>query len=452
MRPETAPGRLQKLAARETLRGVAGRAHYSVERDRHERPVMTALDFAGARQRLDGVLKETPLERSDRLSEAAGFPVLLKREDVQRCRSFKVRGAYNAIAAMSEKQRARGVVAASAGNHAQGVAFACNDLGVEGQIFLPSNTPRQKRNRIAEIGGPWVEQVIVDGNFDLASARAQLHAMETRANFVHPFDDPHVIAGQGTTAQEIFEAAGPEGIDTVLVPVGGGGLLAGIAAWFVQNAPQTRVVGVEPAGAASMQAALAAGRPVELDRVDNFVDGTAVARVGNRSYEIVAGLDIPFVTVPEGAVCSELLDLYHADGVIAEPAGALASAALRIGLPFEPKGPVVCVVSGGNNDLSRYDEIAERSARYQGLRHYFMVRFQQQPGALRYFLDEVLGPDDDIVLFEYTKKNNRETGPALVGIELADPRDITALRKRIDASPVHVEEIPGESDLFRLLI
>ncbi|RRD51859.1 threonine dehydratase [Buchananella hordeovulneris] len=410
------------------------------------------LDFAGARSRLRGVLKHTPLEPSERLSDLHGFPVLLKREDLQVCRSFKVRGAFNTIAALPAAERTKGVVAASAGNHAQGVAYACRELGVDGRIFLPSNTPRQKRNRIAEIGRGWVDQVIVDGTFDVASAQAQLHAIEAGAVWVHPFDDDLVIAGQGTIAPEIVAALGDQELDTVLVPVGGGGLLAGIAAWFAENQPQVRVVGVEPEGAASMQAALAAGHPALLPKVDTFVDGTAVARVGKRSFEIVRELHLDFVTVPEGAVCSELLDLYHSEGVIAEPAGALASAALRIGLPHTPTGAVVAVVSGGNNDLSRYDEIAERAARYQGLRHYFLVAFQQQPGALRHFLDDVLSTDEDIILFEYTKKNNRETGPALVGIELADPADITQLRRRMDASPLHVEEIPADSDLFGFLI
>lgn len=412
---------------------------------------MSAADVDKAADVLKGVTRITPLTVSDRLTDEVGQPVYLKREDQQVCRSFKVRGAYVRMNAMTPEERERGVVCASAGNHAQGVAYACRHLQIHGTIYLPASTPKQKRRRIASIGGEWIEQVIVNGNFDQANAEAIRKAEESGRVYVHPYDDFYTIAGQGTIAIDM-DAQLPEGVDTVLIPVGGGGLLAGMVLWLKEHRPDVRVVGVESEGAASMKAALAAGHPVDLARVDSFVDGTAVGRAGDVTFEIIRDLVDDIVTVPEGAVCTEMLDLYHADGVIAEPAGALASAAARNYLPQIPNGPVVCIVSGGNNDLSRYAEIAERSGRHEGLRHYFLVRFNQEPGALRTFLDDVLNDGEDIIHFQYTKKNNRETGPALVGIEIQDASGIKGLRKRVAASPLNVQEISPDSELFKFLI
>ena len=298
---------------------------------------------------------------------------------------------------------------------------------------------------------PRIEPVIAGSSYDEASAAAHADAERTGAVYVHPFDDARTIVGQGTIAPELLEQAGGP-IDTVLVPVGGGGLLAGLALWLKAHAPSIHLVGVEPAGAASMQAALDAGHPVALEAVDTFVDGAAVGRVGEVTFPIVRDLVDEIVAVPEGAVCSEMLDLYQSEGVIAEPAGALASAALRVGLRRPPQGPVVCLVSGGNNDVSRYGEIVERSLLHEGLRHYFLVTFPQEPGALRHFLDDVLGPGDDIVLFEYVKKNNRETGPALVGIELESATDLDGLVERMAASRITIEQVPPGSELFTFLL
>lgn len=400
---------------------------------------------------LADVVRVTPLEMSDRLTGEVGQPVLLKREDLQLCRSFKVRGAYTRMSALSSAEREAGVVAASAGNHAQGVAYACARLGIRGRIYLPASTPRQKRRRIATIGGDWVDQVIVGGNFDEANAVAQEHARDHGCVYVHPYDDLDVIAGQGSVAVQLG-AQMPDNTDTVLIPVGGGGLIAGMATWLKEHRPGVRVVGVESDGAASMRQAVSAGQPVTLERVNSFVDGTAVGRAGDQTFAIVREVVDDIVVVPEGAVCTEMLDLYHSEGVIAEPAGALASAAARRYLPQIPNGPVVCVVSGGNNDLSRYAEVLERSARHEGLRHYFLVRFNQEPGALRAFLNDVLVDGEDIVHFQYTKKNNRDTGPALVGIELPDPGTIRDLRRRLAASPLTVEEVPADSAIFNLLV
>jgi threonine dehydratase len=408
-----------------------------------------AVDEAAAR--LAPVVRRTPLEMSDRLTARLGFPVLLKREDLQLCRSYKVRGAFNVISTLSDAERARGVVCASAGNHGQGVAYACHLLGIRGRVYLPANTPRQKRQRIATIGGEWIEPIIAGSSYDEASAAAHADAERTGAVYVHPFDDPLTIAGQGTIAPELVaQAEGP--VDTVLVPVGGGGLIAGLALWLRAHAPGVHIVGVEPAGAPSMRAALDAGHPVALDSIDTFIDGAAVGRVGDATFPIVRDLVDEVVAVPEGAVCTEMLDLYQSEGVIAEPAGALAGAALRGDLRRSPQGPVVCIVSGGNNDVSRYGEVVERSLLHEGLRHYFLVTFPQEPGALRHFLDDVLGPGDDIVLFEYVKKNNRETGPALVGIELEQAADLDGLVERMSASPLTIEQVPPGSPLFTFLL
>lgn len=424
------------------------------------RPGASPSHIEEAARVLRGVVRRTALARSERLSQETGVEVLLKREDQQKCRSFKVRGAFARMSALSPVERERGVVCASAGNHAQGVAYACAHLGVHGTIYLPSNTPRQKRNRIAVIGGDRVEQVIVDGTFDKANALAQEAARATGRVYVHPYDDPMTIAGQGTIAVELCEQL-PENTAAVLVPVGGGGLLAGIATWLKHARPGIRVIGVEPEGAPSMRAALDAGAPVDLTGVDPFVDGTAVGRAGSLAFEAARAFVDEVLVVSEGAVCTEMLELYQSDGVIAEPAGALASAAIheRLAAPAQREeilgrsdGAIVAIVSGGNNDLTRYAEVMERSLRHEGLRHYFLVTFPQQPGALRGFLEDVLGPSDDIVHFEYTKKNNRESGPALVGIDIAARSDIEGLRRRMEDSPLHVEELQADSEIFRLVI
>lgn len=415
-----------------------------------------AADVTNAETNLRGVSRITPVDLSSRLSERVGVPIYLKREDLQVCRSFKVRGAYNKISGLDEHEREVGVVCASAGNHAQGVAHACRTLNIRGTIYLPVSTPRQKRDRIRALGGDWVELRFVDGAFDTAQQVALEDAERTGRSYIHPYDDPQVIAGQGTVAVELFRQL--EGaVDNVLVPVGGGGLVAGMAAWLKEIRPSIRVIGVEPKGAASSRAARDAGAPQSLEKIDSFVDGTAVGRSGDTTFEIINELVDEIVVVDEGAVSTEMLNLYHQDGIIAEPAGALASAAAVMSAAgnlegLHLQGPTVAIVSGGNNDLSRYAEVMERSMHHEGLRHYFLVSFPQQPGALRQFLDQVLGPEDDIVHFEYTKKNSRYMGPALVGVDLMRPEDLAGLLERMESSPVKVEQIPTDSDLLRLLI
>ena len=408
-------------------------------------------DVRAAAQRLRDVAVRTPLERSERLSQLTGAEVWLKREDLQPVRSYKLRGAYNFIASLPAADRANGVVAASAGNHGQGVAYTCRRLGVKCRVVLPMTTPRQKRERIATLGGDEAV-IILDGHtYDEAHEAAVELAEREGAVLVPPFDHPQIIAGQGTVALEVFDQfGGPP--DVLIVPVGGGGLLGGSSLVASQATPRPRVVGVEPAGAASMTAALEAGEPVTLPSLDTFVDGAAVRRVGAHTFELARRLVDEVMTVPEGGLCTTMLELYQREGIIAEPAGALAVAALTNGVSVPEGSSVVCIISGGNNDVSRYGEIIERSLVHEGLKHYFLVEFPQEPGALRGFLDMVLGPSDDITLFEYVKKNNRETGPALVGIELAATEDLAPLLERMKASPLQIEPLSAGSPAFKFLV
>jgi len=417
--------------------------------DADQLPV-TAADVDAAAERLEGVAIRTPLHVSRRLSAVAGTDVWLKREDLQPVRSYKIRGAHNLISQLTDEQRAAGVICASAGNHGQGVALACATLGVKATIYVPATTPRQKRERMLAIGGDHVRLVVHGDTYDDSSRAGREAAEQTGQVLVPAFDDPRTIAGQGTVAREIVEQLG-KAPDVVLVPVGGGGMVAGIVTWLAEHCPSTQVLGVEPAGAASMGAALEAGHPVELESIDTFVDGAAVRKVGQLPFAIASRHGLQLLTVPEGRVCSEMLDLYQVDGIIAEPAGALATSAIGAWLP-EAGQSVVAILSGGNNDVSRYAEIIERALIHEGRKHYFLVSFPQEPGALRRFLDEVLGPNDDITYFEYVKRSNRELGPALVGIEIGHRDEYPGLRERMNASNIEIEVIDPHSTMFRFLI
>ena len=412
---------------------------------------LTASDVEKAAGSLARVARRTELDYNERLSKLTGAQVLLKREDLQPVRSYKLRGAYHLMSTLTTTERAAGVVCASAGNHGQGVAYACARLGIKGRIFCPTTTPRQKRDRMKSLGGDWVDLVFVGNSYDEAAAAEKSVAQTTGAIQVPAFDDLRTIAGQGTVAIEIVDQLGTAP-DVLLVPVGGGGLLAGCLTWLHERWPATRVIGVEPAGAASMQAALRAGHPVRLDHIETFADGVAVRKAGDKTFEIINRIGCDWATVAEGQICSEMLDLYQVDGVISEPAGALASASLRSVVSVEPDQTVVAIVTGGNNDVSRYSEIIERSLVFEGRKHYFLVQFPQEPGALRHFVDSVLGPDDDIVLFEYTKRSNRELGPALVGIEIGDPANLPDLLRRLADSPLQVEAIDPDSPFYRFLV
>ncbi|KAA0115716.1 threonine ammonia-lyase IlvA [Mycolicibacterium sp. P9-22] len=412
---------------------------------------LTAADIDEAAARIAGVVTQSPLQFSDRLSQATGAQVYLKREDLQAVRSYKLRGAYNLLMQLTPDELAAGVVCSSAGNHAQGFALACRSMGVHGRVYVPAKTPKQKRDRIRYHGGEFIELIVGGKTYDLAAQAALDDVARTGATLVPPYDDPRTMAGQGTIAVELL-AQLPGEPDLVIVPVGGGGCIAGITTYLSERTTNSAVLGAEPAGAASMMAALAAGTPVTLEHVDQFVDGAAVAKAGVNPYAALAaaGDMLSITSVDEGAVCSAMLDLYQSEGIIAEPAGALSVAAL-MEADVEPGSTVVCIISGGNNDVSRYGEILERSLVHRGLKHYFLVDFPQEPGALRGFLDSVLGPNDDITLFEYVKRNNRETGEALVGIELGSSTDLDGLLQRMHESEAHVERLEPGSPTYRYL-
>ena len=412
---------------------------------------LSAADIDAAAQRIADVALRTPLEYCDRLSEVTGARVYLKREDLQSVRSYKVRGAYNLLKQLSEDELRAGVVCSSAGNHAQGFALACRSMKVHGRVYVPGKTPKQKRDRIRYHGGDFIELIVVGRTYDEAAAAALADVARTGATLVPPYDDLRTMAGQGTIAVEILDQLGYEP-DLVAIGVGGGGCISGITAYLAERTTATAVLGVEPAGAASMMAALAAGGPVTLDHVDQFVDGAAVKRAGALTYQALAaaGDMVSVTTVDEGAVCTAMLDLYQNEGIIAEPAGALSVAGL-LEAGVAPGSTAVCLIGGGNNDVSRYGEVLERSLVHLGLKHYFLVDFPQEPGALRRFLDEILGPNDDITLFEYVKRNNRETGEALVGIELGSAADYDGLLGRMATSGMHVEALEPGSPAYRYL-
>lgn len=410
-----------------------------------------AIDISAAAERLRGIVRHTPLEFNATLSEQFNCEIWLKREDLQVVRSYKLRGAYNKMLSLDAEQRSAGIVCASAGNHAQGVAYACKKLGIRGRIFMPATTPQQKVGKVRAFGGEWVELVLTGDTFDDAGAAARAWCDARQAVFIHPFDDEKIIEGQGTVGLEILEDVGFKP-DFVFVPIGGGGLAAGLSLVFEQLSPQTALVGVEPVGAAAMKQSIALGINTALDEIDRFVDGAAVKRVGDRTFEICRKHLYDVLAVPEGKVCAAILKLYNDEAIVVEPAGALSVAALDQYRPHLRGKKVVCVLSGGNNDISRTEEIRERALLYEGLKHYFIIRFPQRAGALKDFVVNVLGPDDDIVHFEYMKKNNREAGPALVGLEFKQSGQLERLQHNLRKYHFSFEYLNGESDLLRLLV
>jgi len=407
-------------------------------------------DIRLAAERLKNVVPRTPFTLNTNLSERYGASVYLKREDQQIVRSYKVRGAYNKMVGLSKEDLQKGVVCASAGNHAQGVAFACRKMEVKGTIFMPTTTPTQKVQQVGMFGKNWVDIRLTGDTFD-DSYKASLEFCEqTRSIFVHPFDDMSVIEGQGTVGLEILEDAGFN-IDYLILPVGGGGLAAGVSTVFRQLSPATGIIGVEPEGAPALLESLKAGKVIELSEIDKFVDGAAVKRVGNQTFAICRENLDDVILVPEGKVCTAILQLYNEEAIVAEPAGALSVAALDLLKDKIAGKNVVVVISGGNNDITRTEEIRERSMLYEGLKHYFIIRFPQRAGALREFLN-VLGPDDDIARFEYIKKTNREQGPAMVGIELKRREDYQPLISRMKNADIVFEYVNDQPDLFRFLV
>lgn len=400
---------------------------------------------------LKDVVVHTPLVQNINTSEKHDCFVYLKREDLQVVRSYKIRGAYNKIKSLTQEELKNGIVCASAGNHAQGVAYSCSKLKVKGTIFMPTTTPKQKINQVKMFGKEWVEVKLLGDTFDDSYQAALTCQQENDLAFIHPFDDEKVIEGQATVGIEILEDADFE-IDYLIVPVGGGGLASGLSTVFKTLSPKTKIIGVEPLGAAALHTSLKNGYNTTLSNIDKFVDGAAVQRVGNLTYEICKTHLDDVITVHEGKVCSTILELYNKDAIVVEPAGALTLAALDQ-LKDEIKNKnVVCVVSGSNNDISRMQEIKERSLLYEQLKHYFIVNFPQRAGALREFLLNVLGPTDDIVHFEFSKKTNKENGPAVVGIELKNKKDFAPLLKKMKEFNFYGEYLNDKPHLFEYLV
>jgi threonine dehydratase len=413
--------------------------------------LVTLEDVYQAHEAMKQVVFHTPLMRNTNLSEKYQANLLLKREDLQLVRSYKLRGAYNKMVHLPTTIQKQGVVCASAGNHAQGVAYSCNLLKVKGTIFMPLTTPKQKVKQVELFGKEWVDVVLKGDTFDDAYAESLKFSEETKQAFIHPFDDVSVIAGQGTVGLEVLNDSDSP-IDYVFVPVGGGGLASGLSTVFKALSPNTKIIGVEPEGASSMKTSLENGYNTTLLTIDKFVDGAAVKRVGDLTFEICKENLNELVSVPEGKVCTTILELYNEEAIVVEPAGALTIAALDF-YKAQIKGKtVVCVVSGSNNDIMRTEEIKERSLFYEGLKHYFFIQFPQRPGALKLFVTDVLGENDDITYFQFSKKNNRESGPAVVGIELKDKNDFNKMLERLNALNFQYEYINENQALFSQLI
>lgn len=404
-----------------------------------------------AAERLKDVAMKAPLQYSKRLSRQYNANVYLKREDLQEVRSFKIRGAYNKIRSLSEKERKRGVVCASAGNHAQGVAYSCSALKIIGVIFMPVITPLQKIEKVKHFGGKYVEVRLVGNIFDEASRAAMDYCKQKGAVYVHPFNDALTIAGQGTIGKEIFEELKGK-IDAVVVPIGGGGLVSGISTYLKNKNSKIDIVGAEPLGSTGMYESIKKNKIVTLSKIDTFVDGAAVQRVGKLTFEICKKNVKEIIIVPEGKVCTTMVELYQNEGIIAEPAGALSVSALDC-LAENIRGKtVVCILSGGNNDILRYPEVLERSLVYQGRKHYFIIEFAQKPGQLKKFVNDVLSPNDDIVRFEYIKKTSKEKGPALVGIELQNRRDFEPLLERMKGIGLNFRILTSEEMMYEYLV
>ena len=404
-----------------------------------------------AQKQLENVVPSTPLLENLNLSEEFGATVLLKREDLQVVRSYKIRGAYNKISSLTDTEKENGIVCASAGNHAQGVAFSCNLLKIMGKIYMPKTTPKQKVKQVQLFGKKYVEMVLIGDTFDDAYAKSVADAKQNNKAFIHPFDDLEVIAGQGTVGLEILDTY-KQPIDYVFVPIGGGGLASGLSTVFKQLSPNTKIIGVEPLGAPSMKTSIANHKNTPLDTIDKFVDGAAVKQVGDLTFDICQKNLEDIILVPEGKVCTTILRLYNEEAMVVEPAGALTIAALDF-YKEEIKGKtVVCIVSGSNNDIERTAEIKERSLLYEGLMHYFMIQFPQRPGALKEFVNDILGPDDDITYFQFAKKNSREVGSVVVGLELKNPNDIHAIKANMNTKGFEFRYLNERHDLFTQLI
>ncbi|HGA1494530.1 TPA: threonine ammonia-lyase IlvA [Streptococcus suis] len=416
--------------------------------------MITAKNVEQAYEVLKRVVVRTPLDYSRYLSEKYGATIYIKRENEQRVRSFKIRGAYYAISQLSDEEKSLGVVCASAGNHAQGVAYTCQEMQIPATIFMPITTPQQKIGQVKFFGGDFVDIRLVGDTFDESAQAAQEYTKETGKTFIDPFDDENVQAGQGTVAYEILEEAEEQSIsfDQILVPVGGGGLVAGVSAYLKEHAPEIKIVGVEANGARSMKAAFDKGRPIKLASIDKFADGIAVQKVGASTYEVARKHVDKLIGVDEGWISGTILDLYSKLGIVAEPAGAATVAALEVIKDKIQGQTICCIISGGNNDINRMPEMEERALIYEGIKHYFVVNFPQRPGALREFVNDILGPNDDITRFEYIKRANKGTGPVLIGIALGNKEDYEQFLSRLeDFDPQYINLHENDS-LYKMLV
>ena len=400
---------------------------------------------------LSEIIDPTPFNRNNFLSDVYEAEVYLKREDLQIVRSYKIRGAYNKIRSLEPEILKYGIVCASAGNHAQGVAFSCNKLQIMGSIFMPTTTPKQKIEQVRMFGKEYIDIVLTGDTFDAANSAAIDFANKSGRTFIPPFDDPKVMEGQGTIGREIMSQT-TEKLDYIFVPIGGGGLASGLGSYIKAVSPETKIIGVEPAGAPCMKAAIEKGEVVELEHIDKFVDGAAVKKAGSLTYEVCKEMLDDIVIVPEGAVCTTIIQMYNKSAIVVEPAGALAAAALRFYADKIKGKRVACIVSGSNNDITRMEEIREKSLLYEGLKHYFLVNFPQKSGAVLSFIRDVIGPTDDLVYIQYIRKTNKESGPALIGIELADKEDFAPLMRRMEAHGISYEYINDNNILFEILI
>jgi threonine dehydratase len=408
------------------------------------------LDFSGAYARLKDVVKKTPLTYNHNLSRKYGCDVYLKREDLQIVRSYKLRGAYNMMSLLPSNQLTKGVVCASAGNHAQGFAYSCKKLNVQGVVFMPIITPNQKVSQTKMFGEGFVEVKLVGDTFDDCAVAAKKYTEEHGLTFIPPFDNIRIIEGQSTVGIEILEEQ--QNIDFIFLPVGGGGLSAGVGAYFKTYAPATEIIGVEPEGAPSMLTAIKAGQPVKLDNIDSFVDGAAVKRVGDATFEICKQVIDDMHLIPEGKICSTILKLYNEEAIVVEPAGAISVAALDDYADQIKGKKIVCIVSGSNNDIERMQEIKERSLQYEGLKHYFLIRFAQRPGALKEFVNQVLGPTDNITRFEYMQKNKKDSAPALVVVELESPENYQVLIDNMKRYNINYTALNKNDNVFAYLV
>ncbi len=412
-------------------------------------PTVEAIEQASGV--LEEILEPTPFQKNQNLSDVYEANIYLKREDLQMVRSYKIRGAFNKIRTIEPEFLKNGIVCASAGNHAQGVAFSCNKLKIMGSIFMPTTTPKQKIEQVRMFGREYIEIVLTGDTFDAANSAAIQYAEENEKTFIPPYNDPKVMEGQGTIGLEILKQSDVK-LDYIFVPIGGGGLASGLGSYIKQMSPGTKVIGVEPAGAPCMKEAIKNGGPIKLEKIDTFVDGAAVQKAGSMTYEVCKEILDDIVVIPEGAVCTTIINMYNKSAIVVEPAGALATTALRFYADKIKGKNVACIVSGSNNDIMRMEEIREKSLLYEGLKHYFIVNFSQKSGAVLSFIRNVIGPKDDLVYIQYIKKTNKESGPALIGIEVSEKEELKELVQRMEENNIKFEYINDNNHLFEILI